>query len=461
MKPKTIFTCQNCSAQAPKWMGKCPECQQWNTLIEETYTETTVSQESAKGYTAFRASLLKEGSNTNKPLTLLEIKPSSHSRIKTKLTELDQVLGGGLVAGSLVLIGGDPGIGKSTLIMQGLNAPLLYVSGEESSEQIKLRAQRLGITDPQFYVLSENCFEAVFEWIQKLKPATLIIDSIQTLYSSLIQSAPGSVSQVKECTAKLMNLAKSWNITTFIIGHVTKDGSIAGPKMLEHMVDTVLYFEGSTHSQYRILRAVKNRFGSINEIGVFEMQSMGLKEIKNPSELFLQDKPNQPPGTAIVSTLEGSRPLLVEVQALVSSSQFPIPKRTSFGMDANKLSLLVAVIEKRLGLAMYGHDLFFNVVGGLKLEDPAVELGVALAFISSFQNTPLPARTLYCGEVGLTGEIRHIPYLEERLKEAAKLGFKKALIPASNFTPQLQSAVPLLEIFKVQSLSEAVELVLK
>lgn len=451
-------------------MGKCPECNQWNTLVEEAYREE-VSPVGAKGHAAFKQSLKNDGESElppGQPLRIHEIKADEKVRMCTNFGELDRVLGGGIVAGSLVLIGGDPGIGKSTILMQGFSGKsdairnrILYVSGEESAHQIKLRASRLGMTDENLFIFAENQLESVVEAIQKIKPKLLIIDSIQTVYSNHVQSAPGSVSQVRECTAKLMVLAKTLGVATFIVGHVTKDGSIAGPKVLEHMVDTVLYFEGSSNHAYRILRAVKNRFGSTNEIGVFEMGQGGLREVDNPSELFLQERAINAPGTVVVSAIEGSRPILVEVQALVSSSVLNMPRRTTLGIDHNKVSLLVAVIEKKLGIPLYGHDVFMNVAGGIKLEEPAADLGAALALVSSFRNQPLDSKLLVCGEVGLAGEVRRVAQLELRIAEAERLGFRSAIVPKSSLS-LLEKALPgagdhRIKLVGVSNLSEALD----
>ena len=462
MRTKTVYTCQNCAAQLPKWMGKCPECNQWNTLVEETYQETHAND--AKGHAAFRSTINE--STSTQPLKLSEIKGDNGVRLKTQFGELDRVLGGGIVPGSLILIGGDPGIGKSTILMQGISkesqagdGKILYVSGEESAQQIKLRAIRLGMSDENLFVYAENEIEKVIEAIKKIKPQLLVIDSIQTVFSSAVQSAPGSVSQVRECTAKLMVIAKSWGIATFIVGHVTKDGNIAGPKVLEHMVDTVLYFEGSNNHAYRILRAVKNRFGSTNEIGVFEMVQAGLREVNNPSELFLQERPINAPGPVVVSAIEGTRPLLVEVQALVSASNMNMPRRTTLGFDHNKISLLVAVIEKKLGLPLYGHDIYVNVAGGIRIDEPAADLGAALALISSFRNQPLDSKLLVCGEVGLAGEVRRVAQLDQRLAEAERLGFRSAIVPKSslNALSKAEQKKRNLSIVGVANLAEAVD----
>jgi DNA repair protein RadA/Sms len=453
-------------------MGKCPECNQWNTIVEEVYQDQVADAADAKGHAAFKQSLVERQNNV--PLRLNEINEDEKSRVSTSFVELDRVLGGGIVPGSLILLGGDPGIGKSTILMQGLSAKsqagkstILYVSGEESAHQIKLRASRLGMSNDQLFILAENNFDTILEAVRKIKPDILIIDSIQTMYAPNIQSAPGSVSQVRECTAKFMVLAKTLCIATFVVGHVTKDGSIAGPKVLEHIVDTVLYFEGSNNHTYRILRAVKNRFGSTNEIGVFEMTSGGLQEVTNPSELFLQERPNNVPGTVVVSAIEGSRPILVEVQALVSATNLEMPRRTTIGIDHNKISLLVAVIEKKLGLPLYGHDIFVNVAGGIKLDEPAADLGSVLAMVSSFRNIPINPKLFVCGEVGLTGEIRRVAQLDIRLAEAEKLGFKSAIVPKSSLET-LQRIAPQgaakdkflknIEIFGVSHINEAAEI---
>ncbi|HRK01831.1 MAG TPA: DNA repair protein RadA, partial [Oligoflexia bacterium] len=452
-------TCQNCAAQAPKWMGRCSECGQWNTLVEETYKEPSQSAQTPSGS---REALSQALPQNNRPLAIHEINIDEARRSTTRMGELDRVLGGGIVPGSLVLLGGDPGIGKSTILMQGLSAtpekPILYVSGEESANQIKLRGKRLGVDSKNFLVFAETRLEEIIEAAQKLRPGILIIDSIQTIFSTSVTSAPGSVSQVRECTGRLMLLAKTLEIATFVVGHVTKEGSIAGPKVLEHMVDTVLYFESSDHSAYRILRAIKNRFGSTNEIGVFEMAEGGLREVQNPSELFLQERTIDAPGTAIVSAVEGSRPILVELQTLVSQSTLAMPRRTTLGIDQNKVALLVAVIEKRLGVPLYGHDIFAKVAGGIKLDEPATDLGIAAALLSSFKNRALDAKLLICGEVGLTGEVRRISQLDLRLSEAAKLGFQRAIVPQSGLDALAKANFRAkIEVTGVRSLDEAVK----
>ncbi len=480
MKQKKVFACQNCGYQSPKWQGKCPDCSQWNSLVEETYQDAAIVAGAAKGHDAFRAGLkesakeavggdtpawgkgMATAATVSKPQKISDIHADANFRMATGYVELDRVLGGGIVPGSLVLIGGDPGIGKSTLLMQALagrGRRLLYVSGEESPQQIKLRAQRLGVSDDELFIYAENCFENIVEQVKKLRPTLLVIDSVQTLYSSQVQSAPGSVSQIRDCCGKLMMLAKTLGIATFLVGHITKEGSIAGPKVLEHMVDTVLYFENSAGQTYRLLRAVKNRFGSTNEIGVFEMAEGGLREVTNPSELFLQERPINAAGSSVVCAIEGSRPLLVEIQALVSVTNLAMPRRTTLGVESNKVALLVAVIEKKLGLPLYGHDIFVNVAGGLELSEPAVDLGVALALVSSFKNEPLDGKTFVCGEVGLAGEVRHVANLELRLLEAKKLGFQSAVVPRASLNRLDESAKKALRgitITGVTTLAEAV-----
>ncbi|MDF1579295.1 MAG: DNA repair protein RadA [Desulfuromonadales bacterium] len=424
MKQKTLYTCQQCGHQSPRWLGKCPDCNQWNTLVEETVTLS----KRGRGLSAPAPAT---------PLKLTEISSSEEDRIACGIGELDRVLGGGVVPGSLTLIGGDPGIGKSTLILQAIDrlahsGKALYVTGEESVRQVKLRGSRLGVGASDLYLLAETALESILDQVQKIQPAFLVVDSIQTVCSAALESAPGSVSQVRECAGRLMQVAKGEGIPTFIIGHVTKDGSIAGPRVLEHMVDTVLYFEGDGGHPYRVLRAVKNRFGSTNEIGVFEMCEAGLREVANPSELFLAERPVNEAGSAVIPTLEGTRPILVEVQALVSSSAFGTPRRTSMGLDPNRVALLVAVLEKKAGLMMPGQDIFVNVVGGVRIAEPAVDLATLAALASSHLNRPIPQKTLLFGEVGLSGEVRAVSRPELRLKEAARLGFEHCLLPQGN-----------------------------
>ena len=423
-KNKTVFVCNNCGYESPKWMGKCPACGEWNSFFEEK----VITSKSSNG---------KTNKERVKPIELSKIEGKETTRVSTGFDELDRVLGGGLVNGSLVLLGGEPGIGKSTIILQICNkiktaGKVLYVSGEESAEQVKIRADRLNVKNDNLLFLSETDIHIVEEEIEQIKPALVIIDSIQTMYSDEITSAPGSVSQVREITAKIMRMCKENGITTILIGHVTKDGNIAGPRVLEHMVDTVLYLEGERYFSYRILRGVKNRFGSTNEIGMFEMQNEGLVEIDNPSSILISERNENPAGSVIVASIEGTRPLLVEFQALTTQSVYGLPRRTANGIDYNRLTLLIAVLEKKAGLTLGNQDVYLNVVGGLKVNEPAIDLGIILATASSFKNIPIPKDVVALGEVGLTGEVRAINLIEKRLKEAEKLGFKTCIIPESN-----------------------------
>ena len=421
---KTIFVCNECGYESAKWMGKCPACNSWNTFFEqkvEKITENGVRK-------------LKE---RNEPKALNSYKGQEVSRTSTGFGELDRVLGGGIVKGSLILLGGEPGIGKSTLILELCDkikeeGKVLYVSGEESAEQIKLRADRLGINNDDILFLGETDIDIVKENIEEIQPKLVIIDSIQTMYSDELTAAAGSVSQVREITAQIMRICKSKQITTIIIGHVTKDGTIAGPRVLEHMVDTVLYLEGERYFSYRILRGVKNRFGSTNEIGMFEMKGEGLVEITNPSEILISERDDNPSGSCIVASMEGTRPMLIELQALTTLSVFGIPKRTANGLDYNRLAVLIAVLEKRANLQIGGQDIYVNVVSGIKLNEPSIDLGIVCVCASSFKNVPIPKDTVIMGEVGLTGEVRRINMIEKRLKEAEKLGFKRCIIPENN-----------------------------
>jgi DNA repair protein RadA/Sms len=430
-KAKRVWTCQSCGHQTAKWLGKCPDCDAWNSYVEEAVVAPR------KGRVA------SNPSPTTLPLPLTEVRRDADERLQTHIGELDRVLGGGIVQGSLVLIGGDPGIGKSTLILQavaGLSRPpqnqvVLYVSGEESATQLRMRGDRLGIQSDQVYLLTETSMEMIQEQVSRLKPRVLVIDSIQTIFMADVTSAPGSVSQVRECTAQLMALAKSQNLPILIIGHVTKEGTIAGPRVLEHMVDTVLYFEGERHNVYRVLRAVKNRFGPTNEIGVFEMRQAGLAEVANPSELFLAERPLHVSGSTVVASIEGTRPLLVELQALGSPSGFGTPRRVANGIDHQRMALLLAVLEKRLGLPLQTHDVYVNIVGGLRVDEPAIDLGVVAAVASSLRDIPIDPALVIFGEVGLTGEVRAVGHVETRLREAAKLGFRRCLLPRANCTP--------------------------
>jgi DNA repair protein RadA/Sms len=424
-KVKTTFFCQNCGAQSPKWIGKCPSCGEWNTYVEEVIQKDDNDRGS-----------WRQGNSSSKrsstPKKLQEINFEEQPRIITKDLELDRVLGGGIVAGSLVLIGGEPGIGKSTLMLQ-LTMMLalqkvLYVSGEESDSQIKMRAERMKFVSENCYVLSETNTQQIFEQIQQLQPDVLIIDSIQTLHSRQVESAPGSVSQVRECTAELMRFAKETGTPVFLIGHITKDGAIAGPKVLEHMVDTVLQFEGDRHLTYRILRTSKNRFGSTNELGIYEMRSDGLRQVANPSEILLTQREELLNGVAIGAMLEGNRPLLIEIQSLVSPATYGTPQRSSTGFDAKRLNMLLAVLEKRGGMRLGQQDVFLNVAGGLKVDDPALDMAVCASLISSYEDTPVPEDLCFAGEVGLGGEIRAVHRIENRIAEAEKLGFKRIMV---------------------------------
>ena len=422
-KDKTVFVCSECGYESPKWMGKCPACNTWNSFYEEKLVKSAGTKYEKK----------KEVT----PVILNDLQGKDVIRSKTGFEELDRVLGGGIVKGSLILLGGEPGIGKSTLILQICDkingeGQVLYVSGEESAEQIKIRADRLGINNKDILFLGETDISLVQEAILKTNPKLVIIDSIQTMYSDEITSAPGSVSQVREITSKIMRICKENEITTIIIGHVTKDGNIAGPRVLEHMVDTVLYLEGERYFSYRILRGVKNRFGSTNEIGMFEMQDKGMTEITNPSSILISEREDNPAGSIIVATMEGTRPLLIEIQSLTSTSVFGMPRRTANGMDYNRLTMLIAVLEKKAGLLLGNQDVYINIVGGIRLNEPAIDLGVVLAAASSYKNIEIPKGVVAIGEVGLTGEVRSVNLIEKRIKEAEKLGFKCCIIPESN-----------------------------
>jgi DNA repair protein RadA/Sms len=424
-KIKTVFQCQACGFASPKWLGKCPDCGAWNSFSEERQTPKALKSSGTFG-----------GVAEAQPLSA--ITGGKEKRNCIGIRELDRVLGGGLVDGAIVLIGGDPGIGKSTLILQALakiadrQKNVLYVSGEESPEQIKLRAERLSINAGTIILLPETLVENIIISAANLRPAALVVDSIQTIFTEDLTSAPGSVGQIRESAAKLMVFAKKSGIPVFLIGHVTKEGAIAGPRVLEHLVDTVLYFEGDRGHPYRILRTVKNRFGSTNEIGVFEMTDTGLEEIDNPSELFMSERPLNVSGSTVIASIEGTRPLLVELQALVSPTTFGMPRRTSMGVDFNRVNLLIAVLEKKAGMHLGGMDVFINIVGGLKIIEPASDLGIVAAIASSFRDMPIDSRTLLFGEVGLSGEVRAVSQGEARLKEASKIGFKKAIIPKGN-----------------------------
>ena len=443
-KPSTVFVCSNCGNESSKWFGRCPACNEWNTCYEEKINLKSSGKSASK--------------KTATTVKLDDVKKQDIVRTKTGFGELDRVLGGGLVKGSLTLLGGEPGIGKSTLILQICDkikgeGQVLYVSGEESAQQIKIRADRLGIKNNDIVFLGETDIDVIEDAILKTNPKLVIIDSIQTMYSDEITSGPGSVSQVREITARIMKMCKQEEITTIIIGHVTKDGNIAGPRVLEHMVDTVLYLEGERYFAYRILRGVKNRFGSTNEIGMFEMNDIGMCEIDNPSSVLLSEKNENVAGSIVVASIEGTRQILVELQALTATSVFGMPRRTANGIDYNRLTLLIAVLEKRTGLPLGNQDVYLNIVGGIKINEPALDLGIILAVSSSFKNIPIPNDVIAIGEVGLTGEVRSVNQIEKRIKEAEKLGFKKCIIPESN--KKLLKDTYKLDIIGVQNISEA------
>lgn len=451
-KNKTFFQCQSCGYASPKWLGKCPDCGSWNSFVEE------------KPAPPSRLGPSLQGLGKTEPVVLRSVEGISEKRNPTGIKEFDRVLGGGVVPGSVILVGGDPGIGKSTLLLQAFSGlakksgKLLYVSGEESPQQIKMRADRLSVDSESIILLPETSLEGILDAAAKMSPEAMVVDSIQTVFTQEMLSAPGSVGQVRECAARLMLFAKRSDIPVFIVGHVTKEGTIAGPRVLEHIVDTVLYFEGDRGHSYRILRTIKNRFGSTNEIGIFEMSDSGLKEVDNPSELFLSERPQNVAGSTVVASLEGTRPLMVEIQALVSRTNFGMPRRTSIGVDFNRVNLLVAVLEKRAGLMLGGMDIFVNIVGGLKIPEPAVDLGIIATIASSFRDKPVAPKTFVFGEIGLSGEIRAVAQAELRLKEAAKIGFKTAVIPAGN--AEKISSNEGLEIIGVKDIAECLKILL-
>lgn len=423
---KSVFFCQNCGHEENKWLGQCPACKEWNTFVEEKITVSAGGKSGAA----------RSGKETDINIVpLMNVSTDEDERIQTQIQELDRVLGGGIVEGSLVLVGGDPGIGKSTLLLQvcqklsSINKKVLYISGEESLKQIKLRANRMGEFSGNLFLLCETNLEMIRTAIEKQKPDMVVIDSIQTMYSEEVTSAPGSVSQVRESTNVFMQLAKGMNIAVFIVGHVTKEGTVAGPRVLEHMVDTVLYFEGDRHASYRILRSVKNRFGSTNEIGVFEMRKEGLIEVENPSEFMLSGKPENASGSVVACAMEGTRPMLMEIQALVCRSNFGMPRRTAAGIDYNRVNLLMAVLEKRVGLSLSNYDAYVNIAGGIRMNEPAIDLGVIMAVASSYKNKPVAEDMIVFGEVGLSGEVRAVTMPEQRVAEARKLGFKTCVLP--------------------------------
>ena len=447
---KIIYCCQTCGYQTPKWMGRCPDCGTWDSIVEERLAVRSLG--GAHRSPAGPLSI---------PVAIDSIELETENRLLTDIHEFDRVLGGGLVPGTLVLIGGDPGIGKSTLMLQALYGlanqghKVLYVSGEESIQQIRLRSRRLNTAASELMVVSEVEIDAILRMVQDAPPKVLVIDSIQTMYSPELASAPGSVSQVRESTVRLMLMAKKTGIPTLLVGHVTKDGAIAGPKLLEHMVDTVLYFEGDRNHIFRILRAVKNRFGSTNEIGVFEMKDQGLDEVANPSAVFLSERPANAPGSAVTASMEGTRPILVELQALASSTSFGTPRRTILGLDANRVALLAAVMEKQLGMHLMGYDIFMNVAGGVRVIEPAVDMAIVSAIASSFLDKPVADGTVVLGEVGLTGEVRAIGQVDSRVAEIKKMGFKRCLVPDGNF--KRIRDIKGIQVAGIKSVSEAVE----
>ena len=456
MKQKTVFACQECGAQSSKWMGRCAECGAWNSILEERpVPEAVIAGAVEKRYSLAVAA---------GPQLYADISIVNAQRLTTGIGEFDRVLGGGVVPGSLVLIGGEPGIGKSTLLLQAAAhfareyGPVLYSSGEESEHQIKARGERLGVERAPLYILAETCLERILEEIARLKPSFIIVDSIQTVFSLKFQSAPGSIGQVREAATQLLFAAKGQNIPTFLVGHVTKDGNLAGPKALEHIVDTVLYFEGERHHSHRVVRAVKNRFGAISELGVFEMTGSGLRAVPNPSQLFLAERPANAPGSAVLCCMEGSRPLLVEVQSLVSSTLYGTARRMASGVDQNRLSLLLAVLEKRAGLNLTGEDVFVNVAGGMAIDEPAADLGIIAAVASSIRNRPIKDGTAVFGEVGLAGEIRGATQAPLRVREAAQMGFARCVLPPGNCPPT--DVPPGIELVEVKTVTEALDAVM-
>jgi DNA repair protein RadA/Sms len=455
--PKPVFVCQECGSQSPKWLGRCAECGAWNSLVEERPAEAAGAPGAHRYASAGAASSAR---------LYADIELEQHARLSTSIDEFDRVLGGGVVPGSLILLGGEPGIGKSTLLLQAAAnmartvGPVLYSSGEESEHQIKSRGERLAIGTAPLFLLAETCLERVLEEIARIKPALVIVDSIQTIFSLKFQSAPGSISQVREAATQLLFAAKGQNVPTILVGHVTKDGSLAGPKALEHVVDTVLYFEGERHHSHRVVRAVKNRFGAVSELGVFEMTSSGLRQVPNPSRMFLAERPTNAPGSAVLCAVEGSRPMLVEVQALVSTSSYGTARRMASGIDQQRLSLLLAVLEKRAGLNLLGDDVFVNIAGGMSIDEPASDLGVVAAIASSVRNRPIASTTAMFGEVGLAGEVRGIPQANLRVREAAQMGFRRVIMPAANIDPSDRSGSGDCALVGIRTVGEALDEVL-
>ena len=447
--PKSVFSCTQCGAQSPKWLGRCPDCGAWNAFVEEVPAPAMDVRGAAPALGGGGARLYQD------------VAPDAAPRITSGISEFDRVLGGGFVPGSLVLLGGEPGIGKSTLLLQAAAhfaahvGPVLYASGEESEHQIKMRGERLGIADAPLYLLAETCVERLLEEVARVKPALLIVDSIQTVFSLKLPSAPGSVAQVRQAATDLLFTAKGRNLPTVLVGHITKDGSLAGPKVLEHVVDTVLYFEGHQHHAHRVVRAVKNRFGATSELGVFEMTTAGLRPVPNPSALFLAERPANVPGSAVLCAMEGSRPILVEVQALVSASTFGNPRRTASGLDPNRLSLLLAVLDKRAGLNLSTDDVFVNVAGGMTIDEPAADLAIVAAVASSLRNRPIPSDVVVFGEIGLAGEVRAATQAAFRAREASQLGFRRCLLPDRSLAPA--DAPAGLEIVGVRTVGEALD----
>ena len=465
---KSVYVCQNCGQNSAQWLGRCPACGEWNTFVEER-AESAPSEAKGRRGAASEDRIAKisdtkkkgQSIRSEKPRRISELDADQQVRWSTGIGELDRVLGGGMVEGSYILIGGEPGIGKSTLLLQALEKiaqkrKVLYVTGEESVEQIKLRAQRLGVKGDELFLAAETNYEKVLTMVEETGPEILAVDSIQTMFTNEIQSAPGSVAQVREVGARLMHLAKRGGIVVILVGHVTKEGTIAGPRVLEHMVDTVLYFESVGGQSFRMLRGVKNRFGSTNEIGVFDMADNGLTEVSNPSELFLAERPKGMPGSVVVSSMEGTRPVLVELQALVTRSVLGTPRRTVLGVDSNRASILLAVLEKKVGMEIFDRDIFVNVVGGLDLTEPSCDLGMIAALASSFHNTAIDPDVLLLGEVGLTGEIRSVSRVEERLKEAAMMGFKRCYLPHRNAS-MIKEKIKGMELIPVSQVHEVIE----
>lgn len=454
MKTRSVFSCQSCGYQSPKWLGRCPDCSAWNSFAEDNFSQPQQGQGESR---LIRTALASDA----QPVLLKEVKQADDIRVKTGICELDRVLGGGVVKGGVSLLGGDPGIGKSTIALQishqlaRAGQKILYISAEESVQQTRLRAERLGSEESEnIYVVNQTDLSVIIEYIKKIKPDTVIIDSIQVIFNPQIPSAPGSVGQVRECSNILTQTAKGLGVSMFIIGHVTKEGAIAGPRVLEHIVDTVLYFEGQRNSAYRILRAMKNRFGSTNEIGVFQMGAMGLEEVANPSQVFLSERTKDSPGSVIASVMEGTRPMLLEIQALVSRSFFGYPARKSEGFDANRLNLIIAVLEKRIGLHLENEDVFVNAAGGVTVDDPACDLAVAAAVASNLKEKPAKKDTVVIGEIGLSAEVRSVHQISLRIKEAQRLGFKQCIIPKNNLEPGMKSGI---ELVPAANISEAFE----